>query len=193
VGDALAAAIRDAGAELTQLDARTGDVHGIDAGAFDAVVSLDAPPWMRNLDLLARGVADALVTGGRFVVECDFAGSDGVVARSIRDALQRRGVDPLRANPWLVETPAAFQARLERVGLVVDPFGPPVAAGSTAFAGSLALLAASSTALPPGAHPAFLAEVGHALRATRLDSEALGVTRFGCVAWRALEDGPDGQ
>lgn len=186
--EALADALRSAGAQVARIDARSVDEYGLDAeAAYDAIVSADAMPWVRHLGALVRGVGRSLVPGGRFVMESDRALRDGPLAHVLHAALRRRGVDPGGAHPWLTETPVCFEERVVHAGMRIASLVREPVTRSGELVIALTLTAASSTLLPAGARPGFLQEVAHGVRpalAKRDVAASLGLERLVCVAYR---------
>jgi SAM-dependent methyltransferase len=110
-----------AAARARGIDARVMDGERLEfAEAFDAVFSNAALHWMPRPDRVLAGVWRALRPGGRFVGEFGGAGNIARVVRAIEAALDRRGLDARRYNPWYFPTVEAYRARLERHGFVVD-------------------------------------------------------------------------
>lgn len=133
---ALTAKLVDAGAEVIGVDASAEQVaaakaRGLDArvmsgealefdGDFDAVLSNAALHWMLKPDAVLQGVAKALKPGGRFVAEMGGHGNVGAILDALWAALEARGLDGRRINPWYFPTPDAYQAKLEAAGFSVD-------------------------------------------------------------------------
>ncbi|WP_247878262.1 methyltransferase domain-containing protein [Azospirillum sp. TSO22-1] len=150
-------------ARLRGLDARVVDAHALPfRQEFDAVFSNAALHWMKHPDAVIAGVCRALKPGGRFVGECGAAGNVGAIHAALGRALQRRGIDARRVDPWYFPTPEDYRARLESAGLHVrriERFPRPTPL-PTDMAGWLATFAQSFTqALPPAERPSFLGEV----------------------------------
>lgn len=133
---ALTAKLVDAGAEVVGVDASPDQIaaaraRGLDArvmsgealkfdGDFDAVLSNAALHWMLKPDAVLQGVAKALKPGGRFVAEMGGHGNVGAILDALWAALEARGLDGRRINPWYFPTPDAYQAKLEAAGFSVD-------------------------------------------------------------------------
>ena len=135
--------------------------------AFHAVFSNAALHWMRRPDDVIAGVRRALRPSGRFVGEF---GGHGCVARivdALYTALERRGLDGARLNPWYFPTTEDYGARLEAGGFEVSsialiPRPTPLPGDVTAW---LETFAESFTAPLPEAHrAAFLGDVRELLR-----------------------------
>lgn len=87
-------------------------------GGFDAVFSNAVLHWVRDLPAVARGVARALVPGGRFVAECGGRGNVHRLETAIRRALV--GIAGLSyASPWTFRSVGEFAGALEAGGLEV--------------------------------------------------------------------------
>lgn len=183
---ALNVALRDAGADVDRVEASQLDRHGLERKAtYQAVVCIDALPWMRNLDRALDDVHRALVSGGRLLIQCDHAARTGAVSETVLKSLGQRRVPAEAACPWLQRTPEGLRGTIERHGFAVASFRTrPVDAPANLLA-ALAIAASTSEVLPPGAGPGFLDELGQALR--RLtepgrDTSLLGLTRTECLA-----------
>ncbi len=88
--------------------------------AFDAVFSNAALHWMTRPDAVIRGVARALVPGGRFVGEFGGIGNVAAITTALRAVLQEAGIDALAIRPWFFPSPADYQRRLEGQGFSVE-------------------------------------------------------------------------
>jgi trans-aconitate methyltransferase len=133
---ALTARIVDSGARVVGVDAAPDFVkatreRGIDArlvdgcalpfqNEFDAVFSNAALHWMREPASVARGVARALVPGGRFVGEMGGSGNVAAIVAAISTALAERGIDASPLNPWYFPTAGEYATLLETAGFAVD-------------------------------------------------------------------------
>src|SRR5271167_4105035 len=86
---------------------------------FDAVFSNAALHWMKDADVVIRGVARSLRPKGRFVAE--FGGHNCVktIQTALIDELDRRGYDGHAANPWYFPTVEAYGERLVAAGFGV--------------------------------------------------------------------------
>jgi SAM-dependent methyltransferase len=103
------------------LDARVIDAHTLPFDEeFDAVFSNAALHWMkRDPDAVLAGVRRALKPGGRVVAEMGGAGNVAAIRAAVYDALTRRGIDAVGADPWYFPTAEDYQARLEAAGFTV--------------------------------------------------------------------------
>lgn len=117
----------DASAEFVATARERGlDARLIDGQAlpfreeFDAVFSNAALHWMkRDPDAVIVGVARALKPGARFVAEMGGAGNVASIRAAVYDALTRRGIDAVGADPWYFPTADEYRARLEAAGFTV--------------------------------------------------------------------------
>jgi SAM-dependent methyltransferase len=148
--------------------ARVEDAEHLNFEAeFDAVFSNAALHWMRNADAVIDGVHRALRPGGRFVAEMGGDGCVETIKRALIEALNRRGVDGEGASPWYFPTVEDYSARLNNRGFTINyialiPRPTALPGDVTAW---LETFAQSFTAtLPQAERPAYLAEVGQALR-----------------------------
>lgn len=103
-------------------------------GLFDAVVSNAALHWMGEPDAVLRGVARALVPGGRFAGEFGGKGNVAAIVTALLAVLARRGVDGRSSLPWYFPTVAEYRERLEAGGFTVEaielvPRPTPLATG----------------------------------------------------------------
>jgi len=155
--------------------ARVGDAEHLNFEAeFDAVFSNAALHWMRNADAVIDGVHRALRPGGRFVAEMGGHGCVETIKRALIEALNRRGVDGQAASPWYFPTVEDYSARLNNRGFTINyialiPRPTALPGDVTAW---LETFAQSFTAtLPQAERPAYLAEVGQALRPKLCDPQ----------------------
>ncbi len=151
------------------IDARLADGHELPFDAeFDAVFSNAALHWMkRDPDAVLAGVARALKPGGRFVAEMGGAGNVAAIRGAVYDALTRRGIDAVGADPWYFPTADDYRARLEAAGLSVAriekfPRPTPLPGDVTGWLRTFAQ--AFLEAVPEPERDAVLAEVQECLR-----------------------------
>eukprot|EP00752_Nemacystus_decipiens_P015678 g13992.t1 len=90
------------------------------APAFDAVFTNAALHWVRAPRTVIEGVKRVLRPGGRFVGEFGGHGNMAAVRVAMHAALWRRGVDPLKVDPWYFPTPHEYRRLLEAAGFIVD-------------------------------------------------------------------------
>ncbi|RDS86212.1 class I SAM-dependent methyltransferase [Dyella psychrodurans] len=111
----LASAARARGLEVHVLSAEVMEFDN----EFDAAFSNAALHWMLNAKALVAGVERALKPGGRFVGE--FAGAKNAyhIRREVHGALARRGIDPVKVDPWYLPTAEEYREVLESGGLRV--------------------------------------------------------------------------
>ena len=103
------------------LDIRLADGQDLDfKSEFDAVFSNAALHWMKNFDQVLDGVWRSLTPGGRFVAEMGGSGNCAHFVAALEEALDRRGIDGRRFNPWCFPSPADFQRLLRKHGFVVE-------------------------------------------------------------------------
>jgi SAM-dependent methyltransferase len=156
------------------------DAHVMDAqalpfeGEFDAVFSNAALHWMRESDRVIQGVARALRPGGRFVGEFGGHGCVAKIVAAAEAALRRRGIDPVRLNPWYFPTAAEYAARLAAGGFTVHSIA--LIPRPTPLPGELrawleTFCESFTAALAPADRPAWLDEVSAALRPALCDRE----------------------
>jgi trans-aconitate methyltransferase len=182
--------------QITAAQARGLDAHVMDGqrltfdAAFDAVFSNAAMHWMKRPDDVIAGVWRALRPGGRFVGE--FGGHRCVqtIVDALGAALVRRGIDAAAHNPWYFPTDAAYRARLEARGFVVEyiaviPRPTPLPGDVT---GWLETFAESFTAaLPEAERPGFLAEVQEQLRPQLCDAQGNWTADYVRLRFKAVK------
>lgn len=89
-------------------------------GEFDAVFSNAALHWMRPISKVFENVFQALKPGGRFVAEMGGAGNISAIRSALYDALEARGINPSRHDPWSFPGPGEARGVLSRVGFDVQ-------------------------------------------------------------------------
>ena len=128
-----------AAAQARGLDARVvAGQHLTFDGEFDAVFSNAALHWMRPPEAVLAGVYRALKPGGRFVGEMGGHNNTAAIMVAISAVLARRGLDAARLSPWWFPSAAAYRAKLEAAGFIVDdirivPRPTPLPAGLEAW------------------------------------------------------------
>jgi trans-aconitate methyltransferase len=164
-----------AAARVRALDAQVMEGEQLTfANEFDAVFSNAALHWMKRADDVIAGVWRALKPGGRFVAECGGDGCVATIASALEAALERRGIDPRRVNPWYFPTTAEYGALLEARGFTVRsialiPRPTPLPGDITGWLETFA--ECFSAALPVEDRPAFIDEVREALRPRLCDAQ----------------------
>lgn len=102
------------------IDARHYNGEELDfVDEFDGAFSNAAMHWMKRADAVATGVYRALKRGGRFVGE--FAGKDNakIIRTSVHAALDRRGFESGKIDPWYLPDDAEYRRVLEAAGFKV--------------------------------------------------------------------------
>ena len=128
-----------AAAQARGLDARVvAGQHLTFDGEFDAVFSNAALHWMRPPEAVLAAVYRALKPGGRFVGEMGGHNNTAAIMVAISAVLARRGLDAARLSPWWFPSAAAYRAKLEAAGFIVDdirivPRPTPLPAGLEAW------------------------------------------------------------
>ncbi len=128
--------IQAAGAEVLGIDASPSQVEAVRArgvpaqvingldldfdNEFDAVFSNAALHWMRPISKVFQNVYRALKPGGRFVVEMGGAGNISSIRSALYDALEARGLDASRYDPWSFPGPGEARGLLARIGFDVE-------------------------------------------------------------------------
>jgi SAM-dependent methyltransferase len=135
---------------------------------FDAVFSNAALHWMkRDPDAVLAGVHRALKPGGRFVAEMGGAGNVAAIRGAVYDALTRRGLDAVGADPWYFPTADDYRARLEAAGFSVariEKFPRPTPLPGDVAGWLRTFAQAFLETVPQDERDAVLAEVQESLR-----------------------------
>ena len=162
-------------------------------GEFDAVFSNWALHWMPRADDVIAGVWRALRPGGRFVGEMGGQGCIAAVVDAVGRALDRRGIDGSRLNPWYFPRPDDHAARLVARGFHVDsielirrPTLLPGGVGGlmeTFFEAFTAVLASSE-------RPAFVDEVRESLRPKLYDADGRWTADYVLLRFAATKPSP---
>ena len=87
---------------------------------FDAVFSNAALHWMQPPEAVLAGAFRALKPGGRFVAEMGGHNNTAAIMVALSAVLGRRGLDFRRVSPWYFPSAAAYRAKLEAAGFLVD-------------------------------------------------------------------------
>ena len=128
--------IKAKGADVLGVDASAAQVEaararGLDAqvldgrelgfvGAFDAVFSNAALHWMSPISKVFENVFHALKPRGRFVAEMGGAGNISSIRSALYDALEARGLNPSRHDPWSFPGPGEARDLLTHAGFEVE-------------------------------------------------------------------------
>jgi trans-aconitate methyltransferase len=183
-------AARQRGLDVQVMDAQ----HLSFEEEFDAVFSNAALHWMKQPDDVIRGVWRALKPRGRFVAEFGGYGCVAIIVKALYAALQRRGVNGDKVNPWYFPTVEDYRRRLESqrfdirsIALIPRPTPLP-----RDMVGWLETFAECFTSvLPQHEQLPFLREVQEALRPDLCDTEGKWTAdytrlRFAAVKWNRL-------
>lgn len=87
---------------------------------FDAVFTNAALHWMKEPQRVAGGVWNVLQAGGRFIGEFGGRGNVEKIRSALHEALRRRGIDPLRIDPWYYPSPEEYSKLLASLGFKVS-------------------------------------------------------------------------
>lgn len=172
------------------IDARLADAARLDFRAeFDAVFSNAALHWMKDdPDGVVGAVWRALRPGGRFVAEMGGAGNCATIRAALYAALERRGVDPLRHDPWYFPAPEEYHRKLAARGFVVrsmeffprpTPLPGDLLDWLDTFAGCFAV------AVPAADGEALYREVRDAVRAHACDAGGRWIADYVRLRFRA--------
>jgi trans-aconitate methyltransferase len=203
----LAAAIRQAGAEVVGVDKSpdmvvAAQVRGIDArladahklafdNEFDAVFSNAALHWMTRPEEAVRGVARALCPGGRFVGEFGGHGNVAAIVTALIAAWGQSATAKEPPRPWYFPTAEEYEELLERHGFRVETIGliprpTRLAAGMEAwletFAGPFV------NAVPPDKRAAYVERVITLLRRSLCDESSNWTADYVRLRFRAYLD-----
>ncbi|CAM9235782.1 unnamed protein product [Scytosiphon promiscuus] len=107
-------------ADPPQVAAAAAAAAAASNAAFDAVFTNAALHWVRAPRTVIEGAKRVLRPGGRFVGEFGGHGNMAAVRVAMHAALWRRGVDPLKVDPWYFPTPHEYRQLLEAAGFIVD-------------------------------------------------------------------------
>jgi trans-aconitate methyltransferase len=87
---------------------------------FEGVFSNAALHWMKQPARVLAGVHRALKPGGRFVGEFGAEGNVGAVRDALRTALQTRGIDYAKLDPWYFPSGDEYRHALQQAGFEVS-------------------------------------------------------------------------
>ena len=87
-----------------------------DSACFDAVFSNAVLHWIKQPELVVRGIARALKPGGRFVAEFGARGNISTIQSAMIKALAELGHEPVD-SPWYYPSIAEYAQLLEDSGL----------------------------------------------------------------------------
>src|SRR5262249_37047528 len=110
-----------AAARVRGIDARV--MRGQDLAfdrAFDAGFSNAALHWMQPPDPVLAGIRRALKPRGRFVAEMGGHNNTAAIIVALSAVLGSRGLDAHRLSPWYFPSAAAYRAKLEASGFIVE-------------------------------------------------------------------------
>ena len=103
------------------LDARLGEATDLEfQQEFDAVFSNAVLHWVTAPDAVVDSVWNALKPGGRFVAEFGGSGCVLSIREALAQALDTRGVEAGRLDPWYFPTAIEYETRLKARGFTVD-------------------------------------------------------------------------
>jgi trans-aconitate 2-methyltransferase len=104
----------------TQVDARVADLTELRLDRpVDAILSTATLHWIPDHDRVFTRLRDALVPGGRLVVQCGGEGNVAAVREAIAEVSPREPFAPALAGwpgPWHFASPRDTAARLRRLG-----------------------------------------------------------------------------
>jgi SAM-dependent methyltransferase len=119
VSDNLLAAALARGLDVRKADARALPFHE----EFDAVFSNAVLHWVREPDVAARSIYEALKPGGRFVAEFGGHGNVAAVTTALRAAALIHGGSTDLAAPWFYPTTGEYRSILQNSGFNVPRIG----------------------------------------------------------------------
>lgn len=110
-----------AAAQKRGLDARVMDGRRLNfSHEFDAVISNAALHWMGPSAPVLDGIARALKSGGRLVVEMGGHGNVATIVNALTIVLGQRGIDAAAHNPWFFPNEATMESLLHHAGFHID-------------------------------------------------------------------------
>lgn len=168
-------------------------LNGLDmdfTAQFDAVFSNAALHWMRPISHVFANVFRALKPGGRFVAEMGGAGNIASIRTALYDALEARGHNPSRYDPWSFPGPGEARGILTRAGFTVETLGlhrrPTELPGD--IGGWLDTFARHYlAALDPAEHDALMDEVREALRPQLVNADGVWVADYVRLKFKAVK------
>jgi SAM-dependent methyltransferase len=178
-----------AAARARGLDAREmAGQHLAFEGEFDAVFSNAALHWMQPAERVLACVHRALKPGGRFVGEMGGHNNTAAIMVAIRAVLARSGLDAGRLSPWWFPSAAAYRAKLEAAGFIVDdicivPRPTPLPAGLEAWLDTFT--EDFFGALPPSDRLPARIEVTDLLRPVLMDETGTWIADYVRLRFRA--------
>jgi trans-aconitate methyltransferase len=181
-----------AAARARGLDARVvAGQHLVFDGEFDAVFSNAALHWMRPPEAVLAGVYRALKPGGRFVGEMGGHNNTAAIMVGLSAVLGRRGLDARHLSPWWFPSAAAYRAKLEGAGFMVDnirivPRPTPLPAGLEAWLDTFT--EDFFGALPSPDRVPARTEIVDLLRPILMDEEGVWIADYVRLRFRAHRD-----
>lgn len=202
----LSAVIQAAGASVLAIDSSAAQVdatraRGLNAevmdgreldfsAEFDAVFSNAALHWMRPISKVFDNVFQALKPGGRFVVEMGGAGNISAIRSALYDALEARGLNPSRYDPWSFPGPGEARGLLQQAGFDVEALS--LHRRPTALPGDIAewldtFARPYLMALHETEHDALIDEVRDVLRPQLLNADGVWVADYVRLKFKAVK------
>jgi hypothetical protein len=129
-----------------------------------------------------------LKSGGRFVGEMGGHNNTAAIMVALRAVLARRGLDAGRLSPWWFPSAAAYRAKLEAAGFIVDDIGivprpTPLPAGLEAWLDTFT--EDFFGALPPPDRMPARSEVVDLLRPILMDENGTWIADYVRLRFRA--------
>ncbi|MHB1665734.1 MAG: class I SAM-dependent methyltransferase [bacterium] len=87
---------------------------------FDAVFSNATLHWIKDRESLIDAIYRSLKKSGRFVAEFGGKGNVNAVRSALHESLKKRGIDPLKIDPWYFPDKAEYKSLLEEKGFFVE-------------------------------------------------------------------------
>lgn len=87
---------------------------------FDAVFSNATLHWIKDQKSLIDAVYKSLKKSGRFVAEFGGKGNVNAVRSALHESFKKRGIDPLKIDPWYFPDKAEYKSLLEEKGFFVE-------------------------------------------------------------------------
>jgi len=158
--------------------------------SFDAVFSNAALHWMKEPARVLASVSKSLRAGGRFVGEFGGRGNVAMIRAALHAELRRRGIDPLKVDPWYYPSVEEYRALLKQTGfdvVYIDLIPRPTKLPGDIL-GWLAVFAQPfTTAVAPSERDAFLSGVREALRNSLENPEGAWMADYVRLRFKALK------
>ncbi len=156
---------------------------------FDAVFSNAVLHWVKDQPTAIAKVYRSLKSNGRFVAEMGGFGNVATIRNALHTALQNRGINPQKYDPWFFPTADEYRALLEAQGFEVEsivlfPRPTPLPGDISGWLETFAQ--PFLWALPPDSWNACIAEVRDRLRPALFQAGQGWVADYTRLRFRAI-------